>query len=149
MNFRAGNMIEEEENPFSRSIWLFEGFYLFLEMVERLQDIRIDFEETWIKYTNRDEIYNVTHCGLFTPYDPNINLLEGASQKFYQIFQEAAQSSLFQIDKQINKPHSILLLHEVFGNASQSDRALNLGKMDFLTSQHPQRLKLQNQKPRV
>ena len=86
------------------------GFKRFLNYVKGLKKIKIDFKETWSKYRNKRDVCNISKVGLFVPYDPNNNLLEGADPNFFKVFKDAAYRTMDRIYKLIRRRNTKLLI---------------------------------------
>lgn len=92
VHFRSGNEIERDPNR-PRSRLMLDGLKTFLNYIIRLRKTRIDFKECWKQYHGKDLVFNKSSYGVFTPYDPNSNLLEGVSDDFYRAMKIAASRS--------------------------------------------------------
>ena len=111
---------------------MFEGLQYFFCLVKTLRKIRVDFEETQIMFTTKNEMFNIGYGGLFAPYDPNYNVLEGATKKFFKVFKKAAYRSTWMINK--NKYRRMQQIYQVFKPSPTLSRALNFGKIEIIAS---------------
>ena len=72
---------------------MLDGLKTFLNYIIRLRETRIDFKECWKQYHGKDLVFNKSSYGVFTPYEPNSNLLEGIPDDFYRAMKMAASRS--------------------------------------------------------
>ena len=104
----------DTEDSDMKSEWTLLGFETFLRYVIRLKDSKIDFKDCWQQYQNKNWAFNQSPTGVFTPYDANINLLQNATNEFYDVMKSAAERSLNVIIRNQHKKDSKSIIREIF-----------------------------------
>ena len=127
---RAGNEIETNQKN-HQTASLLDGLKKFLNYVKRLKKVRIDFEETWKKFRNKEDVINISKFGLFVPYDPNTNLLEDADNSFFKVFKDAAYRTTDRLHKFMYRHNTKFIIQKVFTPSRKFHNLYNLNQMEF------------------